>query len=88
MRHASLCLVDSCGHLDHLCAAEDTAFTIFFCMEEHGIASELILDLFHCFFHGRCAHRSDLHLDSHHPKDLDFNILLNLRMGEDDQPRN
>jgi len=57
-------------------------------MKEYGIAAELVLDLLHRFLHRGSAYGLDLHLDSHHPKDLYFNILFNFRMGKDDESGN
>ena len=80
MRHTRLCFIHGSRHLDHLSTAEDSALPIFLCMKQHGITAELILDLFHGFLHRGRTYRSHLHLDSHHPEDLNFNILFDFRV--------
>ena len=81
-------LVESRRHLENLfCAiAKDAALLYFFRMQDHRVVAKLVLHLSHGVLHRGSLEHLDAQLNSHRPKNLKFDRLLNLRMGENDKP--
>lgn len=55
-------------------------------MKDNCIAAQFVFDHCHGLFQIGRLKDLDTQLYLHHPKDLKFHALLNLRMGKDDDP--
>ena len=81
-------LVESRCHLKNLfCTiAKDAALLYFFCMQNHRVVAKLIFHLSHGILHCGGLKHLVAQLNSHRPKNLKFNRLLDFRMREYDEP--
>ena len=81
-------LVESRRHLeDFFCAiAKDAALLYFFRMQDHRVVAKLVFHLSHGVLHRGGLKHLDAQLNSHRPKNLKFNRLLDFRMREYDKP--
>ena len=81
-------LVESRRHLeDFFCAiAKDAALLYFFRMQDHRVVAKLVFHLSHGVLHRGSLEHLDAQLNSHRPKNLKFNRLLDFRMREYDEP--
>ena len=85
MRAAGRIVHSGCDFNDFLAlVAKEPTLTIAFRMQNDSVAAHFVFDHSHGLFQiGRLKHL-DVQLDFHHPKYLQLNTLLDLRVGKND----